>query len=77
MRKKILAANWKMNLLHDEAVALYKQISEFALNQNVQIYAPSLYLNELTNLEHLQVGAQNYKLFLHRMSMQEMTLQFV
>jgi triosephosphate isomerase len=60
MRKKILAANWKMNLLHDEAVALYKQISEFALNQNVQIYAPSLYLNELTNLEHLQVGAQNF-----------------
>jgi triosephosphate isomerase len=60
MRKKILAANWKMNLLHDEAITLYKQISEFALNQNVQIYAPSLYLNELTNLEHLQVGAQNF-----------------
>jgi triosephosphate isomerase len=60
MRKKILAANWKMNLLRDEAIELQQQISLFAQNQNVQIYAPSLYLSELSNERNVAVGAQNF-----------------
>jgi triosephosphate isomerase len=60
MRKKILAANWKMNLLREEAIELYKQISQFSHNQNVQIYAPSLYLSELSKYGNVHVGAQNF-----------------
>lgn len=60
MRKKILAANWKMNLLHDEAIILLKQISEFAQNTNVQIYAPNLYLSELASDYDITLGAQNF-----------------
>jgi triosephosphate isomerase len=60
MRKKILAANWKMNLLREEAIELYKQISQFSQNKNVHIYAPSIYLNELSTLKGVTVGAQNF-----------------
>jgi triosephosphate isomerase len=60
MRKKILAANWKMNLLRNEAIQLYQQISHFAQNQNVHVYAPSIYLNELSSLKGVSVGAQNF-----------------
>jgi triosephosphate isomerase len=60
MRKKILAANWKMNLLRIEAIDLYQQISKFSQNQNVHVYAPSIYLNELSALKGVTVGAQNF-----------------
>lgn len=60
MRKKILAANWKMNLLRKEALELYLEISQFAQNRNVQIYAPSLYLSELSSANGIVVGAQNF-----------------
>jgi triosephosphate isomerase len=60
MRKKILAANWKMNLLCNEAIELHQQISQYAQNENVQIYASSLYLNQLSSLNGLSVGAQNF-----------------
>jgi triosephosphate isomerase len=60
MRKKILAANWKMNLLREEALKLHQQFSLFAQNQNVQIYAPSLYLSELSKANGLPVGSQNF-----------------
>lgn len=60
MRKKILAANWKMNLLRNEAVELYQQISQFSQNQNVHVYAPSIYLNELSALKGVTIGAQNF-----------------
>jgi len=60
MRKKILAANWKMNLLRIEAIDLYQQISHFSKGQNVHVYAPSIYLNELSALKGVTVGAQNF-----------------
>ena len=60
MRKKILAANWKMNLLRDEALELHRKISEFSENQTIQIYAPSLYLSELSKLNGVSIGAQNF-----------------
>jgi triosephosphate isomerase len=60
MRKKILAANWKMNLLREEAIELHQQISQFSQNQDVQIYAPSLYLSELSKDRNVSVGAQNF-----------------
>ena len=37
MRKQIAAANWKMNLLRDEALELHRKISEFPENQTIQI----------------------------------------
>ena len=60
MRKKILAANWKMNLLRSEAIELAKQFSQYAQNNTVQIYAPFLYLSELASDEGLAFGAQNF-----------------
>ena len=60
MRKKILAANWKMNLLRSEAIELAKQLSQYAQNKTVQIYAPFLYLSELASDEGLAYGAQNF-----------------
>lgn len=60
MRKKILAANWKMNLLHSEAIDLYCEISQFVSNENVHVYAPSLYLNDLSSKKGVVVGAQNF-----------------
>lgn len=60
MRKKILAANWKMNLLHDEAMDLLIDFSKFAQNQNVQIFAPFLYLSEMASEGVLVLGAQNF-----------------
>lgn len=60
MRKKILAANWKMNLLRDEAVQLYREIAEFSDSLNILIFSPSLYLSDLSGIEGPAVGAQNY-----------------
>jgi len=60
MRKKILAANWKMNLLRNEALELFRQFSQFADNQNVQIYSSALYLTELAQYNSLTIGAQNF-----------------
>lgn len=63
MRKKILAANWKMNLLREDAVNL---ITSFEKNASLHrdgievIVFPSLvYLNELAQLTRLAIGAQN------------------
>ncbi len=64
MRKKILAANWKMNLLRDQAIQL---ISDF--NQEIElsnpeievvIFSPSLYIQELTQKTNFKIGIQNY-----------------
>jgi triosephosphate isomerase len=64
MRKKILAANWKMNLLHEEAIQL---ISEF--NRQVEltnpaievvVFSPSLYIHELSQQTNFKIGVQNF-----------------
>ena len=64
MRKKIVAGNWKMNLLFDEAVKLNAAIDN-ALNdknQNCDVvhFVPSIYLKYLIeNSKNVVVGAQN------------------
>lgn len=60
MRKKILAANWKMNLLRDEAIQLYREIAEFSESRNIYIFSPSLFLSDLSELSGPAVGAQNF-----------------
>ncbi len=62
MRKKILAANWKMNLSFVEAQAWLSQFKSSNTTKNLvdfQLYAPSLYLQSLAQQEVLTVGAQN------------------
>lgn len=61
MRKKILAANWKMNLLQPEVdswLAYYHSKSWEQQGVEVRIYPSSIYLKQLQNLP-LHVGAQN------------------
>lgn len=64
MRKKILAANWKMNLLHDEAINLITAFSnEKELNDesiNVIVFPPSIYIRELAQMSSIRIGAQNF-----------------
>jgi triosephosphate isomerase len=53
MRKKILAANWKMNLLHDEAIQLISEFNHEVELTNpaieVVVFSPSLYIHELSS----------------------------
>lgn len=64
MRKKIVAGNWKMNLLWEEAMDLAKGVFNASLDlENVEmivfppfIYAPTI----ITNNPQLNVGLQNF-----------------
>ncbi|MFN5844560.1 MAG: triose-phosphate isomerase, partial [Flavobacteriia bacterium] len=49
MRKKIVAGNWKMNLLSNEAIKLAKEIDHEAVSVNeveVIIFPPSLFVSD-------------------------------
>ena len=69
MRKKIVAANWKMNLLHQEAEALTQQVMQdcqsLALHQQVIFCSPSIHIPFVQNIvmntiqKGFYVGAQN------------------
>ncbi|HLW39881.1 MAG TPA: triose-phosphate isomerase [Brumimicrobium sp.] len=64
MRKKIVAGNWKMNLLLDEAKTLHHAVtSNVKENQygcEVYHFVPSLYITSLLNETNaVAVGAQN------------------
>ena len=65
MRKKIVAANWKMNLLQHEAVTFMNAFSESSLSSStgfdVVIFPPSIYIENLITLNTADVrfGAQN------------------
>ena len=64
MRKKIVAGNWKMNLLWEEAMDLATGVNNASLDlENVEmivfppfIYAPTI----ITNNPQLNVGLQNF-----------------
>jgi len=64
MRKKILAANWKMNLLRDEAIQLISDFNnEIELSNpalEVIVFSPSLYIHELSQKTNFKIGAQNF-----------------
>ncbi|MBI1837407.1 MAG: triose-phosphate isomerase [Flavobacteriia bacterium] len=64
MRKKIVAGNWKMNLLNAEAIKLFTEITtSLATVKNVEVLAfpPSIYISELSLIESkIGLGAQNF-----------------
>ncbi|MCO5230210.1 MAG: triose-phosphate isomerase [Chitinophagales bacterium] len=69
MRKNIVAANWKMNKNHPEAIELIQSIinskipAHTSTNQQVILATPYLYLREAVFLtqdfQHLYIAAQN------------------
>lgn len=68
MRKKIVAGNWKMNKLADEANALANEVmakvkAEVPADVQVIMGTPSIYLNQINQLvqgiDNLAVSAQN------------------
>lgn len=63
MRKKIVAANWKMNLTKKEALYIYDRLEEITLkeNQEVIVFSPYVFLDALKQRQHhINVGAQNF-----------------
>jgi len=61
MRKKILAANWKMNLTQPEVDAWLNTFQGFALNNDaalLRVYPSAIYLKDFQNT-NLHFGAQN------------------
>ena len=65
MRKKIVAGNWKMNLMNQEAILLFNTISsklDKASIANVIVFPPSLFVHQLANSGDgkIAVGVQNF-----------------
>ncbi len=63
MRKKIVAANWKMNLTKKEAISIYDKLEEVELddNQEIIVFSPYVFLDALKQRQHhVKVGAQNF-----------------
>jgi len=65
MPKKIIAANWKMNLLKSEANSLFNDLKNGLSPDNdinVIIFPPSIYLSEIleVNESTFHIGAQNF-----------------
>jgi triosephosphate isomerase len=62
MRKKFIGANWKMNLLYEEAIKLFADLSNSTLNTSeadIVVFPSSIYLSELSKMPGLPVGAQD------------------
>ncbi len=63
IRKPIVAANWKMNVMPDEAAQLALNLSESLINEDIElvICPPFTHLDRLLNLNlrGLKIGAQN------------------
>lgn len=64
MRKKILAANWKMNLNRTDAIELFSKFNTFLPkkgNLHYFVFSPSIFLYELNaQNEKIKLGAQNF-----------------
>lgn len=63
MRKKIVAGNWKMNLMPSEATALYKEIADKTPGNDVHllVFPPMLFVAELIGAQkNVPVGVQNF-----------------
>jgi triosephosphate isomerase len=64
MAKKIVAANWKMNLLKSEALMLYEEMGKILPENDVEVavFSPSIFLSELigSRSNRLAIGAQNF-----------------
>jgi triosephosphate isomerase len=62
MRKKILAANWKMNLSAADAqewIINFSEANSLYAELEYRLYAPSIYIQQLTDRKAIHVGAQN------------------
>ena len=63
MRKKIVAGNWKMNLLRSEAKKLVQDLSSFN-DSSVEmiLFPPALFLQEVREYKNksIHIGAQNF-----------------
>jgi|SaaInlStandDraft_1057018.scaffolds.fasta_scaffold45885_3 triosephosphate isomerase len=65
MANKIIAANWKMNLMRDEAVSLLEGLKN-GIPENekadIVIFPPSIYISDLISINdsQIEVGAQNF-----------------
>lgn len=64
MRKKIVAGNWKMNLLPVEAQILYREIIDKKSDDSsveMMVFPPALYISDLMKMNaEVSVGAQNF-----------------
>jgi triosephosphate isomerase len=65
MRKKIVAGNWKMNLMNKEAILLFNTISTQLDKDSiakVMVFPPSLYVHQLATEREsiIAVGVQNF-----------------
>lgn len=65
MRKRIVAGNWKMNLLPDEANSLFNELiikKDWPSHIQVMVFPPSIYLKHFNELRdhHVLLGAQNF-----------------
>jgi len=64
MAKKIIAANWKMNLMRDEAISLFNGVKKgLSAHKETEIvvFPPSIYISDLiSNHPLIEVGAQNF-----------------
>jgi triosephosphate isomerase (TIM) len=63
MRKRIIAGNWKMNLMPEDAIQLAKAINNIKLdvNEQIAVFPSSIYLVSIKNTvdSSVRVGAQN------------------
>ena len=62
MRKKILAANWKMNLSAADAqewITKFSEANSLYAELEFRLYTPSIYIQQLTERKAIHVGAQN------------------
>lgn len=64
MRRKIVAGNWKMNLLSSEAQSLFENITNQTLKISkceVMVFPPSIFISKLNSIESsVEVGFQNF-----------------
>ena len=65
MRKKIVAGNWKMNLLSSEANSLFDSISDGLSNEltpTIMVFPPSVFVSQLIQkgTSQIEIGVQNF-----------------
>jgi len=65
MRTKIVAGNWKMNLLSEEVNALFDSIADTIsddIKPIVMVFPPSLFIHQLVNKANtrIKIGVQNF-----------------
>lgn len=64
MAKNIIAANWKMNLMRDEAISLFNGVKNGLsahTETEIVIFPPSIYISDLiSNDSQIEIGAQNF-----------------